>query len=105
MTPGFRIDMRGQTCVVALESDLTAALVGTLQPAIKERLTGGVAEVEVDLARTTMLDSSGIGLLIATSNTLSRAGGRLQVVNVSKDIERLLQSMRLSGRLNVRGKA
>ena len=52
-----------------------------------------------------MLDSSGMGLLIAAANSLAHSGGKLRVTNVCPDIFRLLQSMRLTARLNVSGKA
>ena len=51
-----------------------------------------------------MLDSSGIGLLIAAHNSLARKEGRVRVVNASADVFRLLQSMRLVGRLNVQAR-
>ena len=46
-----------------------------------------------------------IGFLIATSNSLSRRGGRIRVINVSADILQLLQGMRLTQRLNASGRA
>jgi anti-anti-sigma regulatory factor len=52
-----------------------------------------------------MLDSSGMGLLIAAANSLAPGGGRIRVTNVSPDIFRLLQSMRLTTRLNVSARA
>ena len=51
-----------------------------------------------------MVDSSGIGLLIAASNTLSQKNGRLAVVNTAPEILRLMQSMRLVTRLNISGR-
>jgi len=52
----------------------------------------------------TLLDSSGIGLLIAASNSLAAKKGSVRLVNVSADIMHLLQSMRLAARLNAKGK-
>ena len=63
-----------------------------------------MTEIVFDLAATVMLDSSGIGLLIATSNTIARQQGRVRVLNLSADILRLLQSMRLASRLNASGR-
>ena len=58
----------------------------------------------IDLANAKMLDSSGMGLLIAAANSLAQMGGKVRVTNVSPDIFRLLQSMRLTLRLNVSGR-
>ncbi len=88
-----------------MQGDLIASDVPDLQAALKQQLQRGVDEIVFDLAATVMLDSSGIGLLIATCNTMARQQGRIRVINVSPDILQLLQSMRLTGRLNATGKA
>lgn len=97
----YVIDQNDQQCSVKMTGDLTAVLVAGLQADLKEKLSKGVREVDFDLASTVMLDSSGIGLLIAAANSLSPHGGKVMVTNVSADIFRLLQSMRLTARLNV----
>jgi anti-anti-sigma factor len=67
-------------------------------------LKKGARELVFDLAPTVMLDSSGIGLLIAAANSVAPNGGKVRVTNVCPDIFRLLQSMRLTSRLNVSGR-
>jgi len=95
------IEQKDQQSSVKLRGDLTAAMVQDLQFDIKEALENGTRELAFDLASTTMLDSSGMGLLIAAANSLAQSGGKLRVTNVCPDIFRLLQSMRLTARLNV----
>jgi anti-anti-sigma factor len=101
----YVIEMNDQKGSVVLTGDLTAVLVPDMQASLKDMLSKGVREVWFDLASTKMLDSSGMGLLIAAANSLSRCGGSIRVTNVCPEIFRLLQSMRLTGRLNVSGKA
>ena len=101
----YVIEQKEQQGSVKLTGDLTAVLVPELQAGLKEMLNNGARELEFDLANTTMLDSSGMGLLIAAANSLSHSGGKLRVTNVCPDIFRLLQSMRLIARLNVSGRA
>ena len=100
----YRIERRQGQCLVALEGDLTAVLVPDLQTALKKELEKETTEVLFDLKETAMLDSSGIGLLIATYNSLTQKKGGVKVINVSPDILRLLQSMRLTSRLSVSGR-
>lgn len=100
----YTLELNGRTCRITMSGDLVASGVPDLKVALKEQLTSGVEEVVFDFAATTLLDSSGIGLLIATSNTLARQQGRIRVLNVSPDILQLLQSMRLAGRLNASGR-
>lgn len=100
----YTIEKRGNCLRLALAGDLTARVAPSLQIAVREALGPDVKEVVVDLQHAVMLDSSGIGFLIATSNSLSRSGGRIQVTNVSADILKLLQGMRLTPRLNPSGR-
>jgi anti-anti-sigma factor len=102
---GYTIEHEAGQCRVVLEGDLTASLVPELQGALKAQLEQPTKEVVFDLAGTGMLDSSGIGLLIATYNSLARQQGRIRVIHVSPDILQLLQSMRLVNRLNASGHA
>jgi anti-anti-sigma factor len=103
--PAYVIEQNGQQGLVRLSGDLTALLVPELQACLKDLLNKGASELEFDLASTVMLDSSGMGLLIAAANSLSRSGGKLRVTNVRPEIFHLLQSMRLTSRLNVSGPA
>ena len=97
-----RTDRRG---VVTPKSRLTAAMVPDLQGELRVLLGQGVDELVFDLADTTMLDSSGMGLLIAASNSVARTRGTVRVINASPDVLDLLRSMRLVDRLNVSGRA
>jgi len=101
----YVIEQKQQQGSVKLTGDLTAILVPDLQAGLRETLSRGARELVFDLGSTTMLDSSGIGLLIATANSVARSGSTVRVTNVCPDIFRLLQSMRLTGRLNVTQKA
>ena len=102
--PDYVVDQKDKQGLVTLTGNLTATLVPALQTTLQGVLEGGVDELVFDLAKTTMLDSSGMGLLIAAANSLSRRSGRIRVINVSPDILHLLQSMRLVSRLNVSGR-
>jgi anti-anti-sigma factor len=101
---GYKIECKEGQCSVVLRGDLTASLIPDLQAALKKNLEQGATEVVFDLGKTVMLDSSGIGLLIAACNSLGQKKGQIRVLNVSPDILRLLQSMRLVSRLNVSGR-
>ncbi|WP_162601473.1 STAS domain-containing protein [Occallatibacter savannae] len=87
--------------LIRLDGNLTALVVPDLQAELKNLLTEGIRRLTFDLAETAMLDSTGIGLLIAATNTAMRTGGELRVINASPEIFRLLQNMRLTARLNV----
>jgi anti-anti-sigma factor len=101
----FVIESKELQASVQLLGDLTAVLVPDLQAGLKQVLREGAQNLVFDLTTTKMLDSSGMGLLIAAANSVAPIGGKVRVTNVSPDIFRLLQSMRLTVRLNVTGRA
>jgi anti-anti-sigma factor len=85
---------------VLLHKKLTAAEVPELQPALKQEIAAGAREMIFDMADTVSLDSTGIGLLIAASNSLAAVQGAIRMVHVSPNILKLLRSMRLVDRLH-----
>jgi anti-anti-sigma factor len=100
----YTIERNGDECLVTVQGDLTAPIVPALQAALKKELEQGARKAVFDLAATDMLDSSGIGLLIAANNSLSSRMGGITVSHVSENILRLLQNMRLVSRLHVSGR-
>jgi len=101
----FRMEYSDDGCRLAVNGGLTVVLVPELQQLLKAEVEKGTQQIVFDLAETRMVDSSGIGLLIAASNTLSQKNGKLSVVNTTPEIFRLMQSMRLVSRLNISGRA
>lgn len=95
------IERDGRKITVALKGDLSASVISEIQAELRRELEQGGTEVVFDFNATVMLDSSGIGLLVATSNSIARLQGKMSVINVSANIQQLLQSMRLTSRLNV----
>jgi anti-anti-sigma factor len=86
--------------LIKLAVKLTAVEAPALQAALKQEIAAGSRTIVFDLRATTTLDSTGIGLLIATSNTLATMQGAIRLQNVAPDILKLLQHMRLADRLH-----
>jgi anti-anti-sigma factor len=97
----FSIVRNDKKIRIMIKGDLTAPGVPELQAMLKQELADGIQEILFDFKDTSILDSSGIGLLVAACNSLSRVKGTMRVINVSHDLMQLLQSMRLVKRLNV----
>ena len=96
-----QVSQRGQQCWVEIHGPFSAAIVPSLQDSIRKMVESNVSDVVFDFSHCTMLDSSGIGLMIATCNVVAFYSGKVSVRHVSKDIARLLASMRLTERLGV----
>lgn len=106
----LRIDL-GQRDVNMSQTDtqgmviLTGDVVASTAEALRERLRGAMksspAGLTLDMAAVALVDSVGLGLLIAAHNSLSKCGGRLCLMNVSEAIRKLLRAMRLDRHFQV----
>lgn len=89
--------------VFRIGSDVVAANLPGLRSSIKERVGAGALYLVLDLSGVAMVDSAGIGLLIATHNTLRRAGGALEIMHASEEIRSLFQAMRMHQHFRISG--
>ncbi len=80
-------------------------IVASMAEDFKNELLSAINDCEeklvIDLAGVEMVDSLGIGVIIAAHNTLTQQGKQLKVINVSKDIFGLFSTMRLNRRFTV----
>lgn len=97
----FAVEHHDHKLGIRLTGDLTAETVPELQLSLRTHLAAGASTITFDLAETIMLDSSGIGLLIAAANSVARSGGHVEITRVSPEIYQLFQCMRLVDRLHV----
>jgi len=91
------------TATVQTEGDLVAAKLPVLRSRLRAMVDLGIRHLTLDLVLTKMVDSAGIGLLIAAHNSLTKAGGELTVIHASKDILELFRTMRIQQHFNVSG--
>jgi len=89
------IQPSGETIVAATIPELRLKLRGAVEE--------GVRELVIDLAGVRMVDSSGLGLLIAAHNSVRKVGGRLSVIHACTDLLELFQSMRMHQHFSVTG--
>lgn len=94
-------EARERSVHMVMEQRFTAQDVPALREAFRERLQEGPTKLHLDFSRVESLDSMGIGLLVATHNSLARQGGALLLTQVRKDIYQLLTLMRLDKHFSV----
>jgi anti-anti-sigma factor len=97
------ITQEQETTKVRLAGDLVAASVPEIRSVLRTTLDNGTRDLVLDLSNTEMVDSSGLGLIIGTYNSLRKAGGRLAVINASRDLLQLFQTMRMHQRFAISG--
>lgn len=87
--------------VVAPDGDIVASMVVAFKERLREAAKHNPKGLTIDMAGVAQVDSVGLGLLIATHNTLVKTDGRLVLVNTSEDIRKLLRAMRLDKHFQV----
>lgn len=76
--------------------DIIASNCAKLRQELIGIINEGEKKIIIDLKDTEMIDSSGIGLLISTKNSLNDSGGgEVEIIHISDDIMQLFLIMRL----------
>ncbi len=101
--PEVMVTRESDKATVHPAGDVVAASVPELRAVMREAVSTGARELTVDLSTVRMIDSCGIGVLIAAHNSLCKLGGHLVVVHASKDILALFKVMRIHQHFRVSG--
>ena len=72
--------------------------VDRMRDTLEDLLNAGQARLVVDLGEVSMIDSSGIGLLVRYLTAAKQRGGSLKLLNPSKFA---VQTLRMTGLLNL----
>jgi len=91
----------GDKTVIKPGMDIVASMAEDFKNELLSAINESQGEVVLDLAGVEMVDSVGIGVIIATHNTLNQADRQLKVTNVAADVYGLFTTMRLNRRFTV----
>ena len=89
--------------ILCPEGDVVAENEPRLRAALRTLAASGVRDVMIDLKNVRMIDSCGLGLLIAAHNSLHKTGGRLSVIHASADLMDLFRMMRMHQHFSISG--
>ncbi len=95
------IQQTGDTIIVKPGQDIVSSMADDFKTELKGLVDKGAKEITMDMEKVEMIDSIGMGLLIAAHNSLVKNGGRLRIINCSTDILGLLRTMRLDKHFEV----
>lgn len=93
----------GELTIVKPGTDVVASMAEDFKKELLAAINGSQGPVAIDLNGVEMVDSVGIGVIIAAHNSLNQAGRELKVVNVTKEIFGLFTTMRLNRRFTIEG--
>ena len=97
----YQVQEADRFVVVTPKDDIVASNADELRQLLVEKIEDSEGELVVDLQHVSVIDSSGLGVLIAAQNSLKDKGIQLKVVNVSEDIMGLFKIMRLDQHFQV----
>ncbi len=100
----FKIDesARGDAVGLALAGDLDMSATFALEPVLDRVLADNPRELVLDLGGVPFVDSSGLGLLIATHERASRADVDMAITGAGPEIQRVIHIAGLDDLLPVR---
>lgn len=102
--PSTHIVCDAGTLTLTVEGGLTASVSQELRTELLNAVSQGAKDIAVRLDQCDMVDSSGIGLLVAAHNSVKRIGGVLRVTGASPEILHLFKAMRLDQHFPVEGR-
>lgn len=91
------------TILVKVETDVVASKSGELREKLRSLAGEGPRNVTLDFSIVRMIDSAGLGMLIAAHNSFKKSGGELAVTRCSNEILELFRSMRIHQHMRVDG--
>jgi anti-anti-sigma factor len=92
----IRAEVQGRLRTVHLSGELDVGQANRLLDAVK-RLSAPGAEVVVDLAKLTFIDSSGLGSLLSAYTAATRRGARLVATHLPPQVTRVVEVTGLRG--------
>lgn len=93
--------LTADTHVVAVGGELDMSAAPDLRATIDRALEGGATTLVVDLAETTFIDSTGIGVLMSAFRRLGLAGGSLELVCSEPNLLRVFEIVGLDRQLSI----
>jgi anti-sigma B factor antagonist len=84
----------GRLAVITVTGDVDVMNAGALRESLLEQFTAGVRHFVLDLSAVSFLDSTGLGVLVATHRRTRNGAGSLRLVVTGKQ---LLQLLRMTG--------
>src|SRR5882757_6576303 len=85
------VDTHGASTVAHLCGDIDAYTAPLLRAALLDLVQQNVIDLVVDMGDVTFLDSTGLGVLVATLHRQGKAGGSLRLAAVGDRVLKILQ--------------
>jgi anti-sigma B factor antagonist len=88
---------------IAVEGEIDVSCASELRDAIDAAIQDAIPSIDVDLAGTSYIDSTGIGVLVGAANRAAEAGLEFSVSRPQRNVSRVLDLLGVGDELHVRG--
>ncbi|MCC7153410.1 MAG: STAS domain-containing protein [Bryobacterales bacterium] len=96
MSVSIQVRQVGDVTIMSCTGQITLGeATSAFRNTVREILNKGAQKLLIDLGKVTYLDSSGIGELVGSYSSASRAGASMKLVHLPKKIYDLLQITKL----------
>jgi anti-anti-sigma factor len=97
----FKVTEDNGKVVVTPNENIVAGIVSDFRNEMKKYVADKKI-ITVDLQNVEMIDSMGLGALIATHNSMQKYNKKLELINITKDLISLMKTMRLDQHFDIK---
>jgi anti-sigma B factor antagonist len=91
----MKILTEGDTLRISEIQELAAANSNNFRDQARSAMTDGQKNIEIDLSRTTFVDSCGLGALVALHKTACSRKGTVRLLNPVPSVQQILELTRM----------
>ena len=91
----MKLDVNGDTLRISAVSQLGAANANSFRDWVREALSDGEKNLDIDLSQMTFLDSCGLGALVALHKLVRNRSGTLRLLHPQPPVQQLLELTRM----------
>lgn len=91
----FTVNKANDVTIFEVEGTLIVGNRQELKQKVIDEIESGARKVLVDFAKTTYIDSSGLGVLVSLAKKIREHGGDLRLANLNDDLQTLFELTKL----------
>lgn len=91
----MKLQTDGHTLRISGIKELSASSSNAFRDEARRAFGEGQANIEVDLSQTAIVDSCGLGALVALHKTATSHGGALRLLNPNPAVQQILELTRM----------
>lgn len=91
----MKLQTDGDTLRISAVKELSASSANSLRDEARQAFGEGQLNIEVDLSQTAIVDSCGLGALVALHKTAASRGGALRLLNPNPAVQQILELTRM----------